>query len=107
MVFLASDAEVNDGGSWGLTANSVIKKPTVQAENNDRNGYMKAGKENIYLLGTPCAGISSFLCLVSDGISFFGSGQAYTSYFGVVPALQLSSYLPIEGAGTKDKPWKF
>ena len=107
LVFLANYDEVKDGGSWTLNDNSRIKKPTAQAANNDRNGYMKEGENYHYYLDSPYAVRSWYVRIVAED-GFILDYYDYCAWnHGVAPALQLSSYLPIEGAGTKDKPWKF
>ena len=88
-----------DGGSWGLNANSIIKKLTAQAVDNSRNGYMKTGDVSWYFLETPCAGDSSKVRNVSDDGGLYYYGDACDSNGGVVPALCLNSDINISGKG--------
>ena len=76
----------------------------MQAANQDRNGFLKAGSGWYYYLETPAAGGSCLVRGVDGGGGLGWLGACYGD-IGVVPALHLSSINPISGNGTKENPF--
>ncbi|PKM62001.1 MAG: hypothetical protein CVU97_06500 [Firmicutes bacterium HGW-Firmicutes-21] len=108
MVFLASRNEIQNGGEWGF--NSVIdrkKTPTEKAMENNKNEYPDFRLACWYYLCSQGTGNNAWqIHGVRDEGDFF-VGAPYESYFGIAPALQISSSIPKEGNGTEEAPWIF
>jgi len=105
-VFLASGAEVKDGGSWNLNAADRQKMSTEQAVKNDRYNDLIVGQSFLYYLEDQYADNSFNVLGVSSDGSLSDNYGVYWCYIGIVPALQLSSNFTVDGAGTRDNPWK-